>query len=272
MLAMMESAGGCEMRKSLRLGLPSLYIWTSSREKQINVQGWKWGGKILSQVLLPCMASILWVLAVKGMCGIYSCIGLPPDFLAQAFAITCIPHEGPSLNALSFLGYMNHWPNCCIDSYMPIDGSMVAIFCPSISLVWGQRVMPVSCGSLRVIFSGFMLDKFTACDPQSFKITGVYKQSWSKASLSSSDTSAVPLCFLSKLLSYETGVQIWGTRSPSRLLLPCGWDNFPLDLDMYMSKVIFEHVGGLSSVSPTLWVANTTVFAVFVNLAILLKG
>lgn len=47
-----------------------------------------------------------------------------------------------------------------------------------------------------------------------------------------------------------------------------------------MLEVIFEHVGGynlearkpdLSSVSPTVWVANTTVFAVFVNLPILLK-
>jgi len=53
MLAMIESAGGCEMRKSLRLGPPSLYIWTRSREKQINEQGWKWREKVSPKYYYP---------------------------------------------------------------------------------------------------------------------------------------------------------------------------------------------------------------------------
>lgn len=173
------------------------------------------------------------------MCGIYSCIGLPPDFLAQALAITCIPHEGPSLNALSILGCMNHWPNCCIDSYMPIDGSMVAIFCPSISLVWGQRVMPVSCGSFRVICAGFMLDKITACGLSIFQdywgleailIQSLSFQFWYIC------CSPISLFVLSKLLSWETDLQIWGTRSALGIICQ-SW------LVLYMLKVIFEHVG-----------------------------
>lgn len=53
MLAMIESAGGCEMGKSLRLGLPSLYIWTGSREKQIKEQGWKRGEKVSPKDYYP---------------------------------------------------------------------------------------------------------------------------------------------------------------------------------------------------------------------------
>lgn len=114
------------------------------------------------------MASFLWVLAVKNVWNLLW------HWPATRFSGSSsrIPHEGPSLNALSILGYMNHGPNCCIDSYMPIDGSVVAIF--ALQFHWCE---PVSCGSFRVIFAGFMLDKFTACGPQSFKISGVRKQS-----------------------------------------------------------------------------------------------
>lgn len=85
--------------------------------------------------------------------------------------------------------------------------------------------------------------------------------------------SPISLFVLLKLLSWETDLQIWGTRSALGIICQ-SW------LALYMLKVIFEHVGGynleargpdLSSASLTVWVANTTVFAVFVNLPMLLK-
>lgn len=150
------------------------------------------------------------------MCGIYSCIGLPRDILAQALKITWIPHEGPSLNALSFLGYMKHWPNCCIDSYMPIDGSMMTIFCSSISLVWGQRVMAQLV--VRVLESpllGSCGPLFTADGPQSFKITGFESNLDPKPLFHSSDTSTVLLSVHASCVSFwfEKQMQVWGSRS-----------------------------------------------------------
>jgi hypothetical protein len=53
MPAMIESAGGCEMGESSQLGLPTLYIWTGSREKQIIEQGWKWREKVSPKYHYP---------------------------------------------------------------------------------------------------------------------------------------------------------------------------------------------------------------------------
>jgi hypothetical protein len=50
---MIESAGGCEMGESSQLGLPTLYIWTGSREKQIIEQGWKWREKVSPKYHYP---------------------------------------------------------------------------------------------------------------------------------------------------------------------------------------------------------------------------
>lgn len=139
-----------------------------------------------------------------------------------------------------------------------------------------KRVMPVSCGSFRVICAGFMLDKITACGLSIFQdywgleailIQSLSFQFWYIC------CSPISLFVLSKLLSWETDLQIWGTRSALGIICQY-W------LVLYMLKVIFEHVGcynlqargpDLSSVSLTVWVANTTVFAVFVNLPMLLK-